>query len=79
MNIIFQIILVIVTTLAGYFILKEVFFNAAWASLGAVFGLLLGYIILKTEEKLKDVSLKIIIGSLLGITISLLVANLFIS
>ena len=61
MNIIFQIILVVVTTLAGYFILKEVYYNTVWASLGAVFGLLLGYIILKTEEKLKDVSIKIII------------------
>jgi len=79
LNIIFQIILVVVTTLTGYFILKEVLLTTVWASLGAVFGLLLGYVILKTEAKLKDVSLKIIIGSLFGITISLLVANLFIS
>ena len=79
MNIVFQIILVIATTLAGYFIFKETFLSTVSALLGAVCGLLLGYVIIKTEEKLKNVSLKIIIGSLLGITISLLVTNLFIS
>lgn len=79
MNIIFQIILVIVTTIAGYYIFRETFFNTVWALLGAVCGLLLGYVIIKTEEKLKEVSLKIIIGSFIGITVSLLIANLFIS
>ncbi|HEX2967288.1 MAG TPA: PIN domain-containing protein [Syntrophorhabdaceae bacterium] len=79
MNIIFQIILVVVTTLAGYFIFKETFMSTVWASMGAVCGLVLGYVIIKMEDKLKNVSLKIIIGSLMGITISLLVANLFIS
>jgi len=78
-NIIFQIILVIVTTIAGYYIFRETFFNTVWALLGAVCGLLLGYVIIKTEEKLKEVSLKIIIGSFIGITVSLLIANLFIS
>lgn len=79
MDIIVQIILVSVTTLTGYFILKEIFVSTVWGLAGAVFGLLLGYAILKAEEKLKDVSLKIIIGSLTGITVSLLIANLFIS
>ena len=79
MDIIVQIILVTVTTITGYFILKEIFVSTVWGLAGAVFGLLLGYAIIKAEEKLKDVSLKIIIGSLTGITVSLLIANLFIS
>jgi len=79
LNIIFQIVLVLVTTLSGYFILKEIFYTTVWALLGAVCGLILGYLIIKAEEKLKDIALKIIVGSLVGITISLFVANLFIS
>ena len=53
--------------------------SGIWGLVGAVFGLLLGYAILKIEEKLKDIPLKIIIGSLVGIIVSLFVANLFIS
>ena len=79
MDIIFQIVLTVVSTLSGYFILKEIFYSNIWALLGAVFGLLFGYVILKIEERLKNISLKIIVGSLIGITVSLLVANLFIS
>ena len=39
----------------------------------------LGYLVIKLEEKLKEIPLKIIIGTLVGITIGLFVANLFIS
>jgi uncharacterized protein YacL len=53
--------------------------TTVWGLLGAVCGLLLGYLIIKAEEKLKDIALKIIVGSLIGITVSLFVANLFIS
>ena len=74
-----QIVLVAVTTISGYFILKEIFANTLWSLLGAVLGIGFGYIILKLEEKLKDIPLKIIFGSLLGTTISLVVADLFIS
>lgn len=79
MNTVIQIILVSVTTLTGYFILREIFLTTIWSLIGAVCGLILGYLIIKAEEKLKDVSLKIIIGSLLGIVVSLVVADLFIS
>ena len=47
--------------------------------MGAICGLALGYVILKLEEKLKEIPLKTIIGSLTGLTISLLVANLFVA
>lgn len=79
MNILLQIVLVTVTTGSSYFIMKEIFSSHLWGSLGAICGLLLGYLIIKVEEGLKDVPLKIIFGSLLGVTISLLLANLFIS
>lgn len=79
MDLLLQIVLVAVTTISGYFILKEIFANSLWALLGAVLGIGFGYIILKLEEKLKDIPLKIIFGSLLGTTISLIVADLFIS
>jgi uncharacterized protein YacL len=74
-----QIVLVAVTTISGYFILREISSNNLWALLGAVLGIGFGYMILKLEEKLKDIPLKIIFGSLLGTTISLIVADLFIS
>jgi len=79
LDLLLQIVLVAVTTISGYFILKEIFANSLWAMLGAVLGIGFGYIILKLEEKLKDIPLKIIFGSLLGTTISLIVADLFIS
>jgi uncharacterized protein YacL len=79
LDLLLQIVLVAVTTISGYFILKEIFANSLWAMLGAVLGIGFGYIILKLEERLKDIPLKIIFGSLLGTTISLIVADLFIS
>lgn len=79
MDLLIQIVLVTVTTISGYFILKEIFANNLWALLGAVLGIGFGYVILKLEERLKDIPLKIIFGSLLGTTISLIVADLFIS
>jgi len=79
LDLLIQIVLVAVTTISGYFILKEIFANTLWSLLGAVLGIGFGYIILKLEEKLKDIPLKIIFGSLLGTTISLVVADLFIS
>lgn len=79
MDIFIQIILLTVTTLTGYFILKELLMSGVWALVGATCGLILGYAILKVEQKLKDVSLKIILGSLIGVVVSLFVANLFVS
>lgn len=79
MDIFVQIILLTVTTLSGYFILKEVLTRGIWGLVGAFCGLVLGYAILKIESKLKDIPLKIIVGSLVGIVVSLLIANLFIS
>jgi uncharacterized protein YacL len=79
LDLLIQIVLVAVTTISGYFILKEIFANTLWALLGAILGIGFGYMILKLEERLKDIPLKIIFGSLLGTTISLIVADLFIS
>jgi uncharacterized protein YacL len=74
-----QIILLTVTTLSGYFILKELLSRGIWGLVGAFCGLVLGYAILKIESRLKDIPLKIILGSLVGIVVSLFIANLFIS
>ncbi|WP_084218920.1 PIN/TRAM domain-containing protein [Syntrophorhabdus aromaticivorans] len=79
MDIIVQIVLVIVTTGTSYFILKEIAGGPLWGAVGALSGLALAYVIIKLEERLKDIPLKIIFGSLLGVTISLMVAHLFIS
>jgi uncharacterized protein YacL len=79
LSILVQIILVAATTVTGYFILKEMFATSVLGWVGAICGLAFGYIILKVEEKLKETPLKIIIGSLAGLTISLLVANLFVA
>jgi uncharacterized protein YacL len=78
-DIFIQIILLTVTTLSGYFILKELLFSGVWGLVGATCGLILGYAILKVEAKLRDMSLKIILGSLTGLVVSLFIANLFIS
>ncbi|HNT42905.1 MAG TPA: hypothetical protein PKN85_00470, partial [Syntrophorhabdaceae bacterium] len=79
MDIFIQIILLTVTTLTGYFILKELLSSGVWGLVGATCGLILGYAILKIELKLRDISLKIILGSLTGVVVSLFVANLFVS
>jgi uncharacterized protein YacL len=77
--IIAQIVLVAVTAVTGYFIVRELSESPFYGLIGAVLGLLLGYLILKIEEKLKEIPLKIIIGTLVGITIGLFITNLFIS
>ncbi len=79
MAIIAQIVLVAVTAVTGYFIVRELSESPFYGLIGAVLGLLLGYLILKIEEKLKEIPLKIIIGTLVGITIGLFITNLFIS
>jgi uncharacterized protein YacL len=79
LNTLVQIILVAVTTVTGYFILREIFSSSLLGWIGAICGLALGYMILKVEEKMKDVPLKIIVGSLTGLFVSLLVANLFVA
>jgi uncharacterized protein YacL len=78
-DIVIQVVMVAVTTITGYFIIKEIFSNGFLGLFGAIGGLALGYAILKLENKLKDIQLKTIMGSLIGATLSLLVANLFIS
>ncbi|HQE79211.1 MAG TPA: TRAM domain-containing protein [Syntrophorhabdaceae bacterium] len=79
MDIILQVIMVTVTTVTGYFIIREIFTSNFLGLFGAIGGLGLGYVIIKCEEKLKEIELKRIIGSLIGIVIGLLLANLFIS
>jgi len=78
-DIILQVIMVTVTTVTGYFIIREIFTSNFLGLFGAIGGLGLGYVIIKCEEKLKEIELKRIIGSLIGIVIGLLLANLFIS
>jgi uncharacterized protein YacL len=78
-EIIIQVLMVAVTTTTGYFIIKEIFSNAFLGLFGAIGGLALGYLILQLENKLKDIQLKTIVGSLIGVTLSLIVADLFIS
>ncbi len=79
MDIIVQIVLVIVTTATSYFIVKEIAGGTIWGAIGAICGLALGYVIIKLESKLKEISLMTIVCSLAGVMISLLVAHLFIS
>ncbi|MCX7858266.1 MAG: TRAM domain-containing protein [Deltaproteobacteria bacterium] len=74
-----QLALLLVTTFSGYFIFREIFNNFLISLLGAIAGILFGYIIIKLERKLKDIPLKVIVGSLIGIILGLIIANLFIS
>jgi uncharacterized protein YacL len=74
-----QIVLIVVTAVTGYFIAKEILGSAWYGPFGSVCGLVLGYLVIKLEEKLREIPLKIIIGTLLGITIGLFITNLFIS
>jgi uncharacterized protein YacL len=68
-----------VTAVTGYFIGREILGSAWYGLFGSVSGLVLGYGVIKLEEKLREIPLKIIIGTLLGIVVSLSIANLFIS
>ncbi len=79
MSIIAQIVLIAVTAVTGYFIAREMLESAWYGLFGSVCGLVLGYLVIKLEEKLREIPLKIIVGTLLGITIGLFIANLFIS
>jgi len=79
LTIISQIVLIAVTAVTGYFIVDEMFGSALYGLVGAALGLALGYLVIKVEEKLKEIPLKIIIGTLVGITVGLFIANLFIS
>ena len=79
MSIISQIVLIAVTAVTGYFIAKEMFGGTLYGLLGSALGLVLGYLVIKIEERLKEIPLKIIIGTLVGVTIGLFMTNLFIS
>lgn len=79
MSTIAQIVLVAVTAVTGYFIAREILGSAWYGPFGSVCGLVLGYLVIKLEEKLREIPLKIIIGTLLGITVGLFITNLFIS
>jgi len=79
LTIISQIVLIAVTAVTGYFIVDEMFGSALYGLVGSALGLVLGYLVIKVEEKLKEIPLKIIIGTLVGITVGLFIANLFIS
>jgi uncharacterized protein YacL len=79
LDIIVQVFLVLVTTITSYYIVKEMFGSTLYAAFGAMAGVMFGYLIIKLEEKLKEIPLKNLIGILIGITIGLSVANLFIS
>lgn len=79
MTIISQIVLIAVTAVTGYFIVDEMFGSALYGLVGSALGLVLGYLVIKVEEKLKEIPLKIIVGTLVGITVGLFIANLFIS
>jgi uncharacterized protein YacL len=79
LTIISQIIMVVVTSVTGYFIFKEITGNAYHSLIGSALGLVLGYVVLKFEEKMQEIRLKIIVGTLVGITVGLFLANLFIS
>ena len=79
MTIISQIVLIAVTAVTGYFIVDEMFGSALYGLVGSALGLVLGYLVIKVEEKLKEIPLKIIIGTLVGLTVGLFIANLFIS
>ncbi len=79
MTIISQIVLIAVTAVTGYFIVDEMFGSRLYGLVGSALGLALGYFVIKTEEKLKEIPLKIIVGTLVGITVGLFIANLFIS
>jgi uncharacterized protein YacL len=79
LSIVAQLVLIAVTAVTGYFIGREILGSAWYGLFGSVSGLVLGYGVIKLEEKLREIPLKIIIGTLLGIVVSLSIANLFIS
>lgn len=79
MDLVIQIILVAVTSVSGFFIVREIFSSELFGLIGAICGLGFGYLIIKFEERLKQIPLKKIVGSLIGVTVAVFVTNLFIS
>ena len=79
MAIIVQLVFIAVTAVTGYFIVNEISPNPLFDLIGVASGIVLGYLVIKLEEKLKEIPLKIIIGTLVGVIMGLFVTNLFIS
>ena len=79
MDLIVQIILVATTAVTSFFVAKEIFGSTLLGWVGSLFGIGIGYLIIKIEERLKVIPMNRIIGSLVGVIVSLVITNLFIS
>jgi uncharacterized protein YacL len=79
LDLIVQIILVTTTAVTSFFVAKEIFNSPLLGWVGALFGIGVGYLIIKFEERLKSIPMNRIVGSLIGVIVSLVITNLFIS
>jgi uncharacterized protein YacL len=79
LDLILQIVLVATTGVTSFFVAREIFESSLLGWVGALFGIGIGYGIIKLEERLKSIPLNRIIGSLVGVIVSLVITNLFIS
>lgn len=77
MMMILRYLLVIISTLVGAIIFWERFASRDFALIGGCMGFFTAVLIIIVEQRVKDVTLKTVVGGILGLIIGLIIANLF--
>lgn len=77
MMIIIRCLLVIITTLVGAFIFWERFASHYFALIGGCMGFFTAILIVLIEQRVKDMTIKTVVGGVVGLIMGLIIANLF--
>ncbi|MCK5254695.1 MAG: TRAM domain-containing protein [Deltaproteobacteria bacterium] len=77
MMIILRCLLVIVCSLGGAVIFWEILKSREFALVGGCIGFIIAILILFVEQRVKNISLKAVVGGILGLSAGLIIANLF--
>ena len=77
MMIILRCLLVVVCSLGGAVIFREILKSREFALVGGCIGFIIAILILFVEQRIKNISLKAVVGGILGLSAGLIIANLF--
>ncbi len=77
MMLLLRLTLIVVALVGGGFIFWESFGKPEFALLGGFLGILIALLMIFVEHKIKQSSLKAVVGGVLGIVVGLIIANLF--
>jgi len=77
MMIILRCLLVVICFLGGAFVFWKTFEPEYFALIGGCIGFLVSILILIVEQRVKNTSFRVVVGGVLGLSIGLIIANLF--